>query len=91
MKQHDEWIHTSRVCSASTQTSSSEQVEVMSELAIAVAVFGFILWTVSLAVLAWADITTRQLQAELAEDTDSTPPWERESGVDYEIYEYGDR
>lgn len=67
-------------------------MEVSSELAIAVAVFGFILWTVSLAVLAWADITTRQLQAELeAEDTDSTPPWERESGVDYEIYEYGDR
>ncbi|WP_424015020.1 hypothetical protein ACOZ35_03155 [Halorubrum xinjiangense] len=64
----------------------------MNELFVAVAVLGFCLWVVSLAVLAWADITTRQLQAELeAEETDSTPPWERESGIDYEIYEYGDR
>ena len=64
----------------------------MNEVFVAVAVFGFCLWVVSLAVLAWADITTRQLQAELdAEETDSTPPWERESGIDYEIYEYGDR
>ena len=75
--------------------SSSEQVEVMiAEVIAFVVAFGLVLMVVAMFALAWADMSARRRQDALInrpETYGDVPPWERESSVEYEIHEYGDR